>query len=946
LWKRLRSNLSRKTKARDTFRMLWPLGLALMVICLVFFVRSRERKAENESEGISRAYAYKAAALALADREEIASAASDADSLFRAGSRGEWYVKYIDFLVSGGYIDTGGVDEGSLGASFAKGSLTYGEMVFLASGISKQLARSPLVESARLKGDGAVPVDDWWLFFDELRRYADPRSYVTREALAIYVPDGGAGKAICKSVGSGRAGIELGHEGYPMDGYLDREIDVLVRHGEVVRFIGEGSATVTYENVWVQGVVEVGRNADDVGGAGTGDSGGKGGGGGDSGAGNGGGGDSGGGNGGGGDSGGGDSGGGDSGGGDGGGGDSGGGDVAYTMELQVYYGSAARTFSMDADAADGLPGHVVDLHLVDGRLTDVTVKDGWVTGKALAVRADAIEIEGYGTVAIDGAFQVYDALAAGWAWRWEDGGGTGDDDGLAGDAAASGDGLAGAGAASGAGLAGVGSASGDGLAGVGAGNAGSPVAGPSDILVGYGLQDFLVENGKLCAAVTVRGFSPGVIRVLLKTSGFGDIYHEEIRCRCESAMTLAYGKKGEKTQTVKAGEEISIQADDPRLGQGRIILSPVGESAQAAGSPSGGADSDPEPAGIEVRSLARGLGTPVYPGRLEITLGEEGIVIVNEVDVEAYLKRVVPSEMPPSYEVEALKAQAVCARNYAYRQILEKPNGAYASYGAHVDDSASYQVYNNALGAASTDEAVEGTRGMLLLSGDGSVDGGGVLGRLAETFYFSTSCGYVTDGTLWGAPAGQAPYLRAMYVGDQGSGNALSDPTDNSQFARFIKDQGYPAYESGYPYYRWKCTVTAAQLADMIPDIGPITDAAVARRGPGGVAKSLSVTGEDGEKTIEGASAISALLGFAENPVMRCDGTQVAGADSLPSAFVHVERDPGGDGVGGAAFTVYGGGYGHGVGMTQNGARQLAKAGKSYTEILGFFYRGAVLGGA
>ena len=66
------------------------------------------------------------------------------------------------------------------------------------------------------------------------------------------------------------------------------------------------------------------------------------------------------------------------------------------------------------------------------------------------------------------------------------------------------------------------------------------------------------------------------------------------------------------------------------------------------------------------------LQTPVYPGHMEITKEPEGLLLLNEVDLEEYLKRVVPSEMPQSYALEALKAQAVCARTYAWRQIQSK----------------------------------------------------------------------------------------------------------------------------------------------------------------------------------------------------------------------------------------------------------------------------------
>ena len=58
----------------------------------------------------------------------------------------------------------------------------------------------------------------------------------------------------------------------------------------------------------------------------------------------------------------------------------------------------------------------------------------------------------------------------------------------------------------------------------------------------------------------------------------------------------------------------------------------------------------------------------MYGGILEIREEEGKLVLVNDLLLEDYLKKVVPSEMPASYEMEALKAQAVCARTYAYHQ--------------------------------------------------------------------------------------------------------------------------------------------------------------------------------------------------------------------------------------------------------------------------------------
>ena len=131
--------------------------------------------------------------------------------------------------------------------------------------------------------------------------------------------------------------------------------------------------------------------------------------------------------------------------------------------------------------------------------------------------------------------------------------------------------------------------------------------------------------------------------------------------------------------------------------------------------------------GIKVLTMERSKGIPTYPGNLEIVREEESLVLINELYLENYLKRVVPSEMPASYEKEALKAQAVCARTYAYRQIQ---GNSYRQYGAHVDDSTKFQVYNNLESGNASDMAVNETYGKLLL----------YQGQAAEAFYFSTSC--------------------------------------------------------------------------------------------------------------------------------------------------------------------------------------------------------------
>lgn len=113
-------------------------------------------------------------------------------------------------------------------------------------------------------------------------------------------------------------------------------------------------------------------------------------------------------------------------------------------------------------------------------------------------------------------------------------------------------------------------------------------------------------------------------------------------------------------------------------------------------------------------------------------------MLINELPLEEYLYSVVPSEMPASYPQEALKAQAICARTYAYTHMQR---AGYEALGAHVDDSSSYQVYNNILEQEEATAAVKATYGQLLVREDGVTP--------AETYYYSTSWGYGSDAHVW-----------------------------------------------------------------------------------------------------------------------------------------------------------------------------------------------------
>lgn len=493
-----------------------------------------------------------------------------------------------------------------------------------------------------------------------------------------------------------------------------------------------------------------------------------------------------------------------------------------------------------------MEGQIGDLYLSQGEIKKVVLKKDKVSGKVLAVKEDAIEIEGYGEVPLEEPFCVYKVFGD---FERQDKG---------------------------------------------------------NILVGYDCQEFVTADGKLCAALIVRPFQADTIRVLVMNTNFASIFHDRIQLEFLSNGVYV---ADEKEYPFSVGETMTLEPGDSLFDKGRIIFEPEDKEK-----------------GIRVLSIERSKGIPVYTGRLEVAREEDSLVLVNELYLENYLKRVVPSEMPVSYEKEALKAQAVCARTYAYGQIQ---GNSYRQYGAHVDDSTKFQVYNNLETSSASDMAVNETYGKLLMYNGGA----------AEAFYFSTSCGHTTDGTIWGADLSSVPYLKGVAVKE---GGGETDLTSNETFLEFIKSSSQ-GYESDYVFYRWNTTLTSRQLEEKIGDIGTITNISMKERSTGGIGSVLLVEGTEGVREIKGEGQIRSTLGNKELVIQRQDGSTVTGWSSLPSSFIAIERGTTDDNQV-TTFTIYGGGYGHGVGMSQNGAQAMAKTGKTYIEILEFFYSGAEVG--
>lgn len=438
----------------------------------------------------------------------------------------------------------------------------------------------------------------------------------------------------------------------------------------------------------------------------------------------------------------------------------------------------------------------------------------------------------------------------------------------------------------------------------------------NQILVGYSITDFVVENGKVCAALIKEKLKADTIRVLINTSGYKSYYHESVVLTADREFTVT---RGEKVQKCKAGEEFSLTFKKEKGSTERVCVETVGGEGK-----------------IILRSVKRSYGAPAYRGRMEIVADKEGLLVVNELSMEEYLYAVIPSEMPTSYGDEALKVQAVCARSYAFNQLMAS---RFRSYGAHVDDSVSSQVYNNVEENEASILAVKETYGLVAaLDGD-----------VITAYYYSTSCGHTASYHEVWENASSLSYLTGYLQNEQ---KEEVDFSVEEEFRKFILSEEIKTYDSGFSWYRWKVTLPLEQFTRQLQKatgLDTVEKVEVTERGKSGIALEVSVTGtradgeEKGKETvpIRYQTAIRTAFAPGETPLIRKDGSEVKNMTLLPSAFIVIDEEKEDGKL--TALTLSGGGYGHGTGMSQNGVKGMVESGKNYEEILAHYYTGTEL---
>lgn len=456
----------------------------------------------------------------------------------------------------------------------------------------------------------------------------------------------------------------------------------------------------------------------------------------------------------------------------------------------------------------------------------------------------------------------------------------------------------------------------------------------------YGTQIAYQNEGDRLTALQVIGRSNKEgIRVVLASEA-GGYTHETVKLVSVADYDMIYN--GETT-TLKAEEVWDSEHFDWQSNEQTVQLVPKGDST------------------IKLLTLKKNQEFPKYKGSIEITKVEGGYHIVNEVDMENYVAGVIPSEMPTSYGIEALKVQAIAARTYG---AASKESSKFIAYGAQIDDTTASQVYNNIPANALAYEAAAATEGKVLK----------YKGNLLSSKFFATSCGYTANyGEVWATgenfPSDTPPYMIAdrQYTGDE----MVKDMKDEKAAYTFFKltADDLEAFDEESPWFRWQVQLSEEEISDLVNNaigklskqypalikvkkadewksealesVGRVQDLQVDQRGEGGNVMTLIIEGSKATIKVSTEYVIRSLLAGMGNPgviVVRNNGSTTGAMSLLPSAFFAPEITYDNQNKL-EKITLYGGGFGHGVGMSQDGVRGMAEMGYSYDEILKHFYK-------
>jgi stage II sporulation protein D len=311
-----------------------------------------------------------------------------------------------------------------------------------------------------------------------------------------------------------------------------------------------------------------------------------------------------------------------------------------------------------------------------------------------------------------------------------------------------------------------------------------------------------------------------------------------------------------------------------------------------------------------------GKSDTTYRGDFKVVLSQKALNLVNIVNMEEYLYGVVPSEMPPGWNLEALKAQTVAARTYTYRHL-----NRHRKQDFDVCSQQHCAVYKGIYSESeSTNKAVDETKGEVLYGSNYNI---------MDTFYSHCCGGHTTDiKEAWGMKSIKS-LEGAFDAKTQNWGEEWKFPLDPfflEEWVRTMPAAYCKATGNNETSFRWIRYLDADSLEYYVNKrykIGKIRDLKPLKRAKSGALVKLYIEGDKGNQTVN-FDSMRNILGKMRSNVIKWEYRRDA------KGFI---KD----------IYIYGAGWGHGVGMCQRGANGMAESGKAYNEILYHYFPGSYI---
>ncbi|MCX7786818.1 MAG: SpoIID/LytB domain-containing protein [Spirochaetes bacterium] len=307
----------------------------------------------------------------------------------------------------------------------------------------------------------------------------------------------------------------------------------------------------------------------------------------------------------------------------------------------------------------------------------------------------------------------------------------------------------------------------------------------------------------------------------------------------------------------------------------------------------------------EAGSFIASISDRSYRGAFQVVPSEESFQLINFVSLEEYLYSVLPSEIPASWPMEALKAQAIAARSYSLAMMAQSKDKPFDVYGS--TRSASYRGVESE--HPRTTQATDDTRGIYLCTAQGPL----------VAYYHANNGGY-GEGTeaVWGY-SDTLPPVPDLLTAERTEYVSLVQLTDwlRGTPPAFASMPGFHFPEA----YRWERWVTPEEILSRLGREAPpgrITAILTRGRGISGRVKEIEIRTEGGSIRLRG-DRVRIVLGGLRSTLFTL--RVKVGKDGYPEYFI-----------------FNGGGWGHGVGLDQSGAAGMASIGYTAEEILKHYY--------